>query len=492
MKKKFLITAGLLAMSAAFLAGCGNTASTEAATEAVTEATAEDASAEDASAEDASETVAIEDNGDYRTDVKTPDILGWNLLWADEFNGDTLDESIWNKELRDPGWTNNELQEYTDSDENIFVKDGHLTLKAIKTEKDGETYYTSGKVQTQNKKDFMYGKVCIRAKVPEGKGLWPAGWMMPTDESYYGQWPKCGEIDVMEVLGDDTSTAYGTIHYGEPHNQQQNTFKLTDGETFANTWHIFSVEWDPGEFRYYIDNQLYLTVNDWFTAVEGEEEKPFPAPFNQNFFVQLNLAVGGDWPGDPDDSTDFDNAEYMIDYVRVYQKDAYNTDVKKPELEYRDLTEDGNLIWNGDFSEAEALDDEDNWYFIQLNDGVGTAEIKDGELVVTTEKEGTKPHSIQIVQPSLPMKKGQKYKLTFDAYADEDRQMITCVDAPTAGWIRYLEDTTFDLTTEKQSFEFEFEMTEKNDNNGRLEFNMGNLGSTATVHISNVRLEIVE
>ena len=222
--------------------------------------------------------------------------------------------------------TNNELQEYTTSEENAFVKNGKLVLKAIKSEKDGKDYYTSGKITSQNKKDFTYGKVVVSAKTPEGKGLWPAIWMMPQDESFYGQWPKCGEIDIMEVLGDDTTTSYSTIHYGEPHAEQQGTITLDKG-SFSEDFHEYSVEWEPGEMRFYTDDELVLTVNDWFTAVEGEDEKEYPAPFNQPFFVQMNLAVGGNWPGNPDKNTDFDKAEFEIDYVRVYQKDEYDLNV---------------------------------------------------------------------------------------------------------------------------------------------------------------------
>ncbi len=413
----------------------------------------------------------------------------YTLLWSDEFDGDTLNEENWTRELREPGWTNNELQEYTDSDENIFVRDGKLVLKAIKTEKDGKTYYTSGKVNSQNKKDFTYGKVVVSAKVPEGQGLWPAIWMMPQDESFYGQWPKCGEIDIMEVLGNQVDTAYGTIHYGEPHAEQQGKVVLTDGKTFANDFHEYSVEWEPGEFRYYIDGELYLTVNDWFTAVSGEDEKPYPAPFNQPFFVQMNLAVGGNWPGNPDETTDFDKAEFEIDYVRVYQKDFYDTNVTKPEKNYREALPDGNFIYNGDFSEVEPLDDETNWFFLLFQNGEGSAEIKDNTLIITSEKEGDVDYSVQLVQPELPMIKGKKYRLTFDARADEERDIVVCVSAPTAGWIRYLPDTTETISTDWETYTYEFEMTEKNDPNGRLEFNLGHRGSTATFYLKNVRVE---
>lgn len=429
-------------------------------------------------------------------EVTVPELDGYTLLWNDEFSGDAMDESIWSYDPHEPGWTNEELQEYTTSTDNVFTREGKMVLKAIKTtDENGKDYYTSGKIKSQNKKDFMYGKVVVSAKVPEGQGLWPAIWMMPTDESFYGQWPKCGEIDIMEVLGSDVKTAYGTVHYGEPHAEQQGTVNLTSG-SFADDFHEYSVEWEPGEMRWYIDDELYLTVNDWFTAVAGEDEKPYPAPFNQNFFVQLNLAVGGTWPGNPDETTDFDNAEFLIDYVRVYQKPEYDTNVKKPEKEFKQADETGNYITGGDFADPEDLgtdlDEGKDWTFLLFEGGEGSASIEDGTMVIKTEAEGNVDYSVQLVQPGLPMYKGHSYRLTFDCWADEERELITCVSAPNAGWIRYLEDTTFTATTKPQTFTYEFTMTEKDDNYGRLEYNMGNKGSTATVYIKNVRLEEIE
>ncbi len=468
---------GVLLAALVMLTGC-NTANT----------TSDDSST---AATEPTETTAVETTETTTEEEKTdevPEIDGYTLLWNDEFDGEVLDESIWTREVREPGWTNQELQEYTTSTDNVFVRDGKLVLKAIKSEKDGTDYYTSGKVNSQNKKDFMYGKVVARAKVPEGQGLWPAIWMMPQDEQFYGQWPKCGEIDIMEVLGSRIDTAYGTVHYGEPHAEQQGTVVLENG-TFADDFHEFSVEWEPGEMRFYIDGEHYHTVNDWFTAVDGEDEKPYPAPFDQPFFVQMNLAVGGTWPGNPDETTDFDKAEFEIDYVRVYQKPEYDTNVKKPEVNYREALEDGNFIYNGDFSEQEDLTDDINWKFLLFEGGEGAAEIRDNMMVISSEAEGTVDYSVQLVQPELPMIKGKKYRVTFDAWADEERDIVVCVSAPTAGWVRYLPDTTLTVPTEKKTFTYEFDMTSKNDPNGRLEFNLGHRGSTATVYIANVRVE---
>ena len=295
----------------------------------------------------------------------------------------------------------------------------------------------------------------------------------------------------MEVLGSQTNIAYQTIHYGEPHAQQQGIKTLNNG-SFAAEYHEYSVEWEPGEMRFYIDGELINTVSDWFTAVEGEDDKPYPAPFNQPFFVQLNLAVGGTWPGNPDETTDFSNAEFLIDYVRVYQKPSYDMNVEKPQKEFRPLTEDGNLIYNGDFSVAEDLADETDWFFLLFNGGEGSAAIVDKTMVITSQKEGTEDYSVQLVQPDLPMIKGNKYKITFDAKAAEERDMIVCISAPTNGWIRYFPDTTLTMGTEWATYTYEFEMKEKDDNNGRLEFNMGKKGSVAEISIRNVRVEIVE
>ena len=195
--------------------------------------------------------------------------------------------------------------------------------------------------------------------------------MMPQDEDYYGQWPKCGEIDIAEVLGDSTNTNYGTIHYGEPHNQNQGTYTLASGN-FADEYHVFAVDYEPGIIKWYVDGEQYYETSDWFSKWPGGAEKKYPAPFDQPFHVILNVAVGGDWPGNPDETTPFDEKGAMyVDYVRIYQKDSYDENVEKPEkvLEMREADETGNFIHNSDFAEAEDLTDDVNWKFLLFNDG---------------------------------------------------------------------------------------------------------------------------
>lgn len=416
---------------------------------------------------------------------------GYSLIWNDEFDGEKFTTADWNWEARRAGWTNNELQAYRDSRNNIFLRDGKLVLKAIKSVNEyGKTVYTSGKVQTLDKHNFLYGRVDVRAKMPAGQGLWPAIWMMPARDNY-GAWPRSGEVDIMEFLGHDVQTVYSNLHFGDPHADQQGVYTLPAGESFAEDFHVFSMEWEPGEFRFYVDGEHYHTVNDWYSRV-GNTERPYPAPFNKEFYIQLNLAVGGNWPGNPDETTDFEKAEFEIDYVRLYQKAEYDTNVKKPEKQFRGAGEDGNLVVNGGFAKAEPVNDSADWVYYQCSGGNAAVAIRDGMIVVDTKTEGTLDYSVQLYQANLPMYEGKTYRFSFDAWADEERQMIATVSAPSAGWIRYFPDTVIDLTTERTTYTFDFTMKNMDDNNGRVEFNMGHRGSTATLYITNVRLEVIE
>ncbi len=262
---------------------------------------------------------------------------GYKKVWSDEFNGDSLNRADWNVEIHEKGWVNNELQEYVDSAENIQVKDGKLIINPVKKVTDGDTSstkeaasYTSGRVSTQNKQTFTYGRFECRAKVPKGQGYLPAFWLMANDENVYGQWPRCGEIDCMEVMGQETNKAYGTLHYGNPHSQSQGTYTITDGADFSDDFHIYTCDWEPGKITWYVDGVKYHEESEWHSTTVGQGTLAYPAPFDQPFYIILNLAVGGSWVGNPNDETSFENNPYVIDYVRVYQKDSYDEDVKRP------------------------------------------------------------------------------------------------------------------------------------------------------------------
>ena len=341
--------------------------------------------------------------------------------------------------------------------------------------------YTSGRISTQNLKTFTYGRFEVRAKVPNGQGYLPAFWLMANDENVYGQWPRCGEIDCMEVMGQDTNKLYGTIHYGNPHAESQGTYTIKDGEkSFSDDFHTFTCDWEPGKITWYVDGIKYHEESNWHSTTEGQGTLTYPAPFDQPFYIILNLAVGGSWVGNPNEETNFVNNPFVVDYVRVYQKDSYDENVTRPEVKFEPTNEpdeSGNYIKNSTFAEAEDLTDDTNWKFITALDGAATAEIKDNSMVIKTEKAGTVDYSVQLVQANVPFEKGATYEVSFDAQASENRKMNVDVKAPDRGYQSYMKTLVPELTTEMKHFSTQFVMKADSDVNGRLEFNMGNAGS---------------
>ena len=416
----------------------------------------------------------------------------YTLMWSDNFEGTELNRDDWNVETHDAGWVNAESQAYVDDEKNIYVEDGNLILRPIRQKNtDGTETITSGRVNTQGKHDFTYGLFEVRAKVPTGKGFLPAFWMMPTDENLYGQWPRCGEIDAMEVMGQENNKLYGTIHYGNPHSEKQGTYTLENGN-FTDEYHTFACDWEPGKITWYVDGVKYHEADDWYSTTEGQGTVAYPAPFDQPFYAILNLAVGGSWVGYPDENTKINSSAYIIDYVKIFQKDSYDEDVQAPEKEpvvFKEPDADGNYITNGDFAKDEVLDGTDNWQFLTALGGDATAAIQNGEMVITTKDPGTVDYSVQLVQPKLPAKQGYTYEVTFDAYASADRAVGIAVKAPDRSYKAYLEDSV-NVTTEKQTYTLTYKMDDADDANSRLEFNMGAKDSTATLYISNVSMKV--
>lgn len=355
--------------------------------------------------------------------------------------------------------------------------------------------YTSGRISTQNKQTFTYGRFECRAKVPKGQGYLPAFWLMANDENVYGQWPRCGEIDCMEVMGQETNKAYGTIHYGNPHAESQGTYYTGEDESdFSDDFHVFTCDWEPGKITWYVDGVKYHEESDWYSTTVGQGTLTYPAPFDQPFYIILNLAVGGSWVGNPNDETSFENNPYEIDYVRVYQKDSYNEDVKRPvkEVTLRDPDVNGNYINNGDFSVKEDLTDDANWKFLTALEGEAEASIDSNTMTIRTINEGTVDYSVQLVQADLPLEKGATYQVQFDAYASADREMGIDVKAPDHGYMSYMPHQDAQLTTKKQTYTYSFKMGSSSDANARLEYNMGAKNSTADIYISNVSVKKIK
>jgi beta-glucanase (GH16 family) len=246
----------------------------------------------------------------------------YSLVWEDEFEGEEIDASKWTFEIGDGcdrgicGWGNNELQWYTDRPENAYVSNGRLIMRARKEIPLylNEHLYTSARMVTKNKGDWKYGRIDVRAKLPFGDGLWPAIWMLPTD-TIYGIWPTSGEIDIMELIGSNPSQVLGTIHFGQDFARRRSVSAYYDLEsgTFNDDYHVFSVLWSEDCIQFMVDGQKYGEPNTRTTTLPGGW------PFDNAFHMILNIAVGGDLPGNPTSQTVFPQV-MEVDYVRVYQE----------------------------------------------------------------------------------------------------------------------------------------------------------------------------
>ncbi len=251
----------------------------------------------------------------FATITPTPD--RWQLVWSDEFdqpNGSFPDPARWNYAIGGTGWGNAELQYYTDDPNNAYIENGMLVIKAEKKNY-MENEYVSASLNTTAKGEWTYGRFEVRAKLPGTQGIWPAFWMLPATNNY-GEWPASGEMDIMEFIGREPGRVYGTIHYGNPYETKQGYYELSAGKTFADDFHVFTLEWDPNQLHWFVDGNLYYTTTKWFTSASGAA---YPAPFDQPFYLIINLAVGGNWPGYPDSYSTFPQYLY-VDYVRIYQQ----------------------------------------------------------------------------------------------------------------------------------------------------------------------------
>lgn len=238
---------------------------------------------------------------------------GLKLAWSDEFNGpknSAPDPAKWTYDLGGGGWGNQELETYTKDPGNVSEDGkGHLAIRAVRVR---SQHFTSARIKTEGKFAFTYGKVEARIKIPRGQGIWPAFWMLGADISAAG-WPQCGEVDVMENIGKEPSTVHGTVH-GPGYSGKggiSSAFGTPNGTPFSKGFHVYAVEWLPNSIKFFVDDRLYGTVTP------ASLPKGRAWVYNHPFFLLLNLAVGGAWPGNPDATTSFPQA-MLIDWVRVY------------------------------------------------------------------------------------------------------------------------------------------------------------------------------
>lgn len=396
------------------------------------------------------------------TDPETP-------LWSDEFDGDALDRTKWNYELGNwkldadgnyitNGWGNNEQECYTDS--NASVHDGILTIAARKEHYtdpvQGEYEYTSARLSSQHLFSVCGGRIEVRARCDAGKSLWPAIWMLPED-SVYGGWAASGEIDIMEGWGSTPEKLCGTIHFGDtwPNNTYlTGEYTFPDGDT-TESWHVYAIEWERGEIRWYVDDVCYSTQKDWFSANHA-----YPAPFDQNFYLILNLAVGGHFDGvdgiyaDPSVFADGER-HFDIDYVRVYDSSTFTP------------TETASLPLEAYIEGADAA-----------------LTNKDGETVISVQHAGELEYAVMGLIRGKQAAAGRTYTLSFDAFADTPRSIV--VTAEDASYTRYL-DQKITLTEAPQHFSFEVSFPR--DLTADIKFQLGNIENAAALGAHTVTLQ---
>jgi beta-glucanase (GH16 family) len=259
----------------------------------------------------------------------SPTLKNYTLVWHDEFNaanGSLPDPHKWTYDLGGGGWGNQELESYTNRTENAHIENGNLVITARKQEYEGDDHiareYTSARLKTQGLFSHTYGRFEARIKIPEGQGIWPAFWLLGDNIATAG-WPKCGEIDIMENVGKEPTKIHGSIHGPTGSGTATDitaAANLEGGKEFSAAFHVYAIEWEPDAIRFYVDSTLYAT----FTPTTPNPNSTAPNSidpgswvFDHPFFIVLNLAVGGDWPGPPDATSTFPQA-MLIDYVRVY------------------------------------------------------------------------------------------------------------------------------------------------------------------------------
>ena len=400
----------------------------------------------------------------------------YTLKWSDEFDDDSLDMTKWSYELGNwkldqngnyitNGWGNNEQEFYTDK--NTSLNNGVLTIAARQEDftdpVQGSYKYTSSRISSQYKFSTCGGRIEVRARCDSGKSLWPAIWMLPED-SVYGGWAASGEIDIMEGWGSTPEKICGTIHFGDV--WPNNTYLTADynfpaGDSTEN-WHTYSIEWDSGEMRWYVDDQLFSTQTDWYSV-----NRKYPAPFDQNFYLILNLAVGGHFDGidgiyaDPATFADGEK-HFDIDYVRVYKKNG------------------------SDFAPTPQTSISMGSYIEGAQAGLTN---KDGCSVFDIKNVGSLEYAVMGLIRSRQVHAGETHTLSFDVSSTAERDMIVTVED--SSYERYLSETVSISPSEKH---WSFEVPFSSDMSVDIKFQLGNIGNSASagehqVTVSNIKWE---
>ena len=393
--------------------------------------------------------------------------LCYELIWHDEFNGDEVDESKWS--YQNGTWNGANVQNcYVP--ENTSVSDG--TLKIIAKYEPGfqcfnqTRDFTSGFIQNRNVVDWTYGYFEARLKVPASNSTWPAFWMSPQDD-VYGQWPRSGEIDILEIRGHDMTTTTGNAHWGNGVNdrvQQKGPLYIGD----ASDWHVYGVEWSLGELKFYVDGVHYHTIDNFREPNAASN----PAPFDQGFYMRLNMAVGGNFLREPwnDAMNGIDQlpATMEVDYVRVYQLDDQCTS-----------RDNCSLISNGGF-ESNTSD----WILWTANGSDGQLSVnRDGFVEVDITSTGSTDWQLGLRQTGLDLINGKSYEVSYVAYADADRSSNVIVSRSNGSQYHVKNQP---LTTLPTVYSWTFTMNSATDLDAVINFGVGSDATTA--YFENVRV----
>ncbi|MBN1601095.1 MAG: family 16 glycosylhydrolase [Chitinispirillaceae bacterium] len=455
----------------------------------------------------------------------------WVLVWQDEFNTPGLpDNQKWSYDVGGDGWGNNELQFYTNKRlENARIEDSALIIETRKETFSGKNY-TSARLVSKGKGDWLYGKVEVRAKLPSGKGTWPAIWMLPTFWEY-GNWPASGEIDIMEHVGYDPGVIHATVHTADlNHTKGTQVGKNTIVEDCMAQYHVYSVEWYPDHIDAFIDGKKYFSFSN-------RNEGFSTWPFDKKFHLLLNTAFGGDWGGAQGIDSTIVSTLFYVDYVRVYQlseegpvslnvnnttggevtvdplKSVYASGDKITVTALADsgyqfqswtgdilsnanpltvniirdislkanFTLEGEMVIDGSFNNG--LNSWSEW----SNTGtVAKREVSDGTFKISITEAGSNDWDLQLSQAGMKMIAGNKYHISFKAWAQASRTIVVRINMtvpPHSAWY----SQTVSLSNSPQIYTVEFTMADQDDSNARIEFDFGK--SAITTYIDDVSLK---
>lgn len=385
----------------------------------------------------------------------------WTLVWSDEFNTPGLpDTARWSYDVGGNGWGNNELQYYTEGrSENARIEDTALIIE-LRKEKYSSNNYTSARLVTKSKGDWLYGRVEVRAKLPKGKGTWPAIWMLPTDWAY-GGWPSSGEIDIMEHVGYDQGIIHATVHTDAlNHTKGTQVGKTIPVNDCSTQFHVYAVEWYPDRIDAFVDNVKYFT---FINRKEGYTTWPF----DKRFHLILNTAFGGSWGGAEGIDSTLESALFYVDYVRVYKQ---LTVVPTEEL-----------VIDGGFDKGLA-----EWQEWSNSGTEAVRVVNNGHFEIMITNPGVNDWDLQLSQSGKSLIGSHKYRFSFNAWAQSSRTITARINMTVPPHDAYFAKE-LKITASPQTFVFEFTMKDPGDIDARVEFDFGK--STVTAFIDDVSLK---